>query len=142
MNKLLIFPLSFLLLITIFAALFSNSTSDSNTTVTVNGTTTNVAIPGGGSRNFNIWTSPTSVLAIIVAAMVLGAITGLHFLGSGLTDFSQKIIFNAVLFLGLWACLSLITSFVIFSSTIFAMFWMILTVMYSIGLGGHISSGE
>lgn len=142
MNKLLIFPLAIMFMITIFSAIYGNNLQTSSGNVTVNGSSVDIAIPSGGSQHFNIWSGPTAALTVLMAAMVLGGIAGIHFLGSGLSDFSQRLIFNAIAFLGLWACLTVFISFIVFSSTVFSIFWMILTVIFVIGFVVHMSQGE
>jgi hypothetical protein len=140
MNKLLVFPLAFLLLVTLFLTLYSGKLDDSGGTIHANSTGSYINTPGGGQHNFNIWNSPTAALGIIIAAILLGGVTSIHFLGSGLGEFGNKLVFDSIMFLGIWGALTLMTFQVVFSTLMFSILWMLLTFIYVVGLGIHISS--
>jgi len=142
MNKLLIFPLGFMFILTIFTSLYAGGTftgysedySGTGEGGSIMNQTTYVHTPTAGSYHFSI-VSASAVLLILSAAIIAGAAVGFHVLGSGLTETSQKYIFNSILFLGLWAILTVVSSMYIFYNTIATALWISLTVMYVIGYG-------
>jgi hypothetical protein len=147
MNKLLIFPMSFMFLLTIFSTVYtgvyySGQSSDysSQSGTEIQGETGTVEIPSGGIETYNIWESGTGyAMIILIGAITVGIIAGIKILGSGLSDPSQSMIFNGILFLGLWACLTVISSQFLFDSAIAIILWISLTMIYVIGLGMHIN---
>lgn len=74
------------------------------------------------------------IIAIIIGATALGLI-GINFIGSGLSDFSIKIIWNGIVFYGLWLVFSTL-GFNFFSIIPFfgSLIWLGLTLVYSIGV--------
>lgn len=147
MNKMMIFPLGFMLILTLFSALYSSgsyigSSEDySNVTgISVDDANRTVQIPNAGSKTFNIWTSGLGyAMVILYAAIATGTIAGIKFLGSGLSDLSQSIIFNSILFLGLWAVLSVASSHYMFDSSVTIFIWVGMTTVYIVGMGIHIN---
>ena len=147
MNKLLIFPMAFMFLLTIFATVYtgiyySGQTGDySNQSGTeIQGETGTVEIPNAGTKTYNIWQSGTGyAMVILIGAVAIGIIAGIKILGSGLSDPSQSMIFNGILFLGLWACLTVISSQFLFDTSIAIILWISLTMIYVVGLGIHIN---
>lgn len=108
-----------------------------------NGTnsTGQIYIPIGGTHTFNIWTSGLgAALVILIAAMAIGIIAGITIWNSGLTEMSQGMIFSGILFLGLWASLSIVSVRYLFDSSVLSLFWVVLTVMFVIGVGGHMTN--
>lgn len=149
MNKLLVFPLAMMFLLTMFAFSYIGGTygignsenySSSTGINTTEGSGT-VDIPRAGTQTFTIWSS-AAAMVILIAAIAVGIIAGIKVLGSGLNDTSQKMIFNSVLFLGLWACLSAVSSNFLFGLTIITFLWVGLTIMYVIGVGVQISNSS
>ena len=148
MNKLLIFPLAFMFLLTIFASVFSSihptgsSTDYSNQQGgTFQGESGNVTIPEAESQSFNIWDT-TGALVILTVAIAVGIIAGIKILGSGLSEMSQGMIFNGILFLGLWACLTIVSGDYLFSEAIVTVVWVSLTTIYIIGMGIHLTASS
>ena len=145
MNKLLLFPLAFMFIITIFSSislgetyLGSSGNYSSTDEITVGNESGSVDIPGAGEHEFDIWDS-LGVIVILNVAIVIGIVAGIHILGSGITNFSQSLIFNAILFLGLWACLSVTSGMYFFTDTIAMLLWIGLTMTYVIGLSLHLN---
>jgi hypothetical protein len=147
------FPLALMFMISIFvfletAAPTSGSSEDysdssgiiiggeSNTTS--NGT---VEIPRAGSQNFNIW-GTAGILVIVTAAVAIGIIAGIKVLGSGLDDLSHSLIFNSILFLGLWACLTIVSRDLMFVNIIMQILWLSMTMVYMLGFATHINGAE
>lgn len=145
MNKLLIFPMAFMLILTIFGSVFSNyhptgTTGDysNQSGAVVQGENATVDIPSGDSETVNIWTT-AGAMVILILAISIGVIAGIKILGSGLSDMSQNLIFNGILFLGLWACLSAISAVFLFDTSISTLLWIFLTTIYIIGMGIHLN---
>jgi hypothetical protein len=97
-----------------------------------------VDVPSGGSHTFNIW-STEGVILILVTAIAVTIIAGIKVLGSGLNDMSQSLIFNGILFGGLWACLTAVSADMLFEFVITQMLWVFLTIAYIIGMGIHLN---
>lgn len=136
MNKALLFPLVFMFILTMFAAVWGQ-TGFYNT---VNGEPGNISV-SGGSAEFDMW-SVAGIMVLLFAAVAIGTIAGMHFLGSGLSDTSQNIIFTSILFLGLWACLTVISRNYLFDSAITMILWIALTVMYVVGVGTTVTGAS
>jgi hypothetical protein len=79
-------------------------------------------------------------MVILIAAMAIGIIAGFGLFGSGLTEMSQGMIFSGILFLGLWASLSIVSVRYLFDSGILSLFWVSLTVMFVVGVGTHMTN--
>jgi hypothetical protein len=52
---------------------------------------------------------------------------------------SQSLIFNGILFGGLWACLTAVSADMLFEFVITQMLWVFLTISYIIGMGIHLN---
>jgi len=148
MNKLLIFPLAFMFILTLFSAVYENETytgySDDYSPaegIIIGNETGEVTIPSAQPQSFNIW-GVTGALVIIVAAIAVGIIAGITVLGSGISERSQSLIYNGILFLGLWSCLTIISSRFFLDSLIPTLFWISLTIIYILGLGIHMSNSD
>jgi len=86
------------------------------------------------------FTMTTGIVAIIISAIALGLI-GIHILGSGLSDFSVKIIWNGIVFYGLWTIFSVLALTAIIAIPIFGvLLWFFLTLFYSLGVFGKMGS--
>lgn len=151
-NKLLIFPITFMFLVSIFIFLttaiepIGKSDTDfrESEVITINGTdvkTGKAEIPSGSSQTFNLFTIG-GMLALLLVAVGLGIVASLSFLGSGISAPGQQIIFNSVLFLGMWACLTLVSSQIMFDNIVMSMIYFTVTIMFVIGLGMHMSGGD
>ena len=89
--------------------------------------------------SYNIWYA-TAAVAIIASALAVGVAVGFNFLGSGMSDTSQKMIFDAIVFLGIWAVLSVANVRVLFATTVMSFVWTGMTVMYCIGMAIFVNS--
>lgn len=147
MNKMMLIPLGFMLILTMFAAMYTGNmssgtgtTDDYSNSSGINTTEGSgyVDVPSGGSHTFNIF-STEGVIAILIAAIAVTIVAGIKVLGSGLNDMSQNLIFNGILFGGLWACLTIISSTMLFGYVYTELLWVFLTVTYIIGMGIHLN---
>lgn len=83
--------------------------------------------------------SLTSALVILTVGIAAGIIAGIRFFGSGLSIYSQNLIFKTVTFFGLWAIISIMASDLIFSIDIFGvLIWLGLTLIFALGFILHI----
>ena len=148
MNKMMLIPIAFLLVLLLFAVSYTGEEYDSsptedysNSSIVINGTDASVEVPEAGSYTFDMWTTAGS-LVILTAAVAAGILAGISILGSGLSETSQNLIFNSILFGGLWACLSAVVADFMFATTGTTLLWTVLTVVYVIGIGAHMSNGD
>jgi len=152
MNKLFVFPLAFMYLVSIFVFLdtaiepsgTSPDFSDSDQiTINEDGVDKNstVQIPSAGSYTFNLWET-AGILYILLTAVALGVVASIGILGSGLSGLGQNLIFNSVLFLGMWACLTVVSAEFMFENFIMTLIYMVMTMMFVTGLGMHMSGGS
>jgi hypothetical protein len=148
MNKLLIFPLAFMFILTLFSAIYSSETYTGYSAeyspdeiIMINNDTGEVNIPSAQPQSFDMWET-TGAMVIIVAAIAVGIVAGITVLGSGISERAQSLIYNGILFLGLWSCLTIISSRFFLGSLIPTMFWISLTVIYLIGFGLHTSNAD
>lgn len=148
MNKMLLFPIAVMLLLSVFGMIYTgatyapDSTEDySNSTVDVDGDPTYVDIPEAGSYTFDIWGN-SGFLLILAAAITVGILAGINVLGSGLSEASQKMLFDSVLFGGIWACLSVASVDFMFVNAYSSLLWLVLTMIYIIGVGSHMTQAD
>jgi len=143
MNKFIYYPLILLFMIAVFIQMINIGSLDFDYegsqeqglegNQTLNAETSTLELESG-SLSLD-YTLSTGIIIIIVSAIALGLI-GLNVLGSGLSDFSVKIIWNGIVFYGLWLIFS-VTGFNFFSSIpyyIGIVFWIGLTLVYSLGV--------
>ena len=138
-----LFPIGFLLVLILFAISYtgeqfsSEPTEDfSNVSGNVGGEDTYVEVEGGGSYSFNIWDTAGAIIILTIATSA-GIVAGFNILGSGMSDTSQGMIFDAILFGGLWGCLSAIVMYFMFANTLTTLLWSVITIIYIIGIGAH-----
>lgn len=136
MNKLLMFPLFFLLVLSMYsiagdAQTFSGESPELPDDVTVD-------IPEADTQEFNIWEN-TYAIAIIIAAIAVGILAGIRIFSSGLSDQAQSLLFNTILFMSLWACLSAVSFKFMFQNPYTVTLWILITTIYTIGLGIHMT---
>lgn len=149
MNKLLMFPMGFMFVLSIVAVITTNATFLSDPTedyehqtgTIIQGDTGNITVPNAGSHTFNMWLA-TGAMVILVIAISVGIIAGLNILGSGLSPVSQTMIFNATLYGGLWACLSVVSRDYLFTTTILTLLWISITVIYILGIGSEMTGNS
>lgn len=152
MNKIMMFPMLFMFLLTAYAVVASGETYESVTddwsetgeithNTTVGDDTGFVIIPEGDSGLINVWFTG-AVLALLLIAIAVAIIAGMKVLGTGLNAFSQTTLFNSILFLGLWTGLTVVSASFFFDTPILTMVWISLTTMYAVGLGVHITGSS
>jgi len=150
MNSLVIYPLLILIVIGSFYQIYkydknynlsANDIYSQNISgiQTLNDTEQELELEQGSlSLNFDM---TTGLIAIIVGAIALGLI-GVKVLGSGLDGYSIKIIWNGIVFYGLWAIFSILAFNSIVSIPFFGvLLWFLLTVFYTLGVFGKMGSG-
>lgn len=136
MNKLMIFPMSFMFLLTAFAVVSTGIHYTANYTYKTGSTSEQT------TENFDIWAIGVGAGVILTAALAVAVIMGFNFFGTGFNETSQVMTFNAILYGGLWAGLSIAAARFLFSDIIISLFWIILTFLYVLGLGMQITSGS
>jgi len=135
------YPLFILIVVSLFTQLYYNDTaifgSNENQTQSLIGNQT----LGGEESELELDNAELSLdfnmtaglVAVIAGAIALGLI-GLNVLGSGLSDFSVKIIWNGIVFYGLWSIFSVLSFNAISSIWLGSIFWFLLTFIYSLGV--------
>ncbi len=86
----------------------------------------------------------TGGIALILVLVVIGAAIGVHFVGSGLSESSQRIILVGIFYVGIWTILSLLALPLIISIEIFGLlFYLTLTIAYAYGvIGKYFGTGS
>lgn len=153
MNKMMIIPLAIMLILTIFAFTYSGTqkvydVSDEDIPVSggnlsVNNTTTEVEVPGIILKEVDIW--GVGIIIFLTVAISVGVLLGLGILGSGFSVFSQKLVFSAILFIGLWGVLSVVCEPLIMSEgmgSFGTLSWIGLTFTYVLGFGFMIEGDD
>lgn len=140
MNKLVMLPLGIMLLLTIYASVYTGEeyVTDSVDLGTVdemqiNGTPTGQIELPGDSEEFNMW-GLEGAFIILIIAIALGIAAGIRVLGSGLSDEAGHIIFASTVYLGLWGVLTIVVTDFMFGTLLISMLWLILTIIYVIGV--------
>ena len=147
MNRPLLFPLSILICLTIVGYLSNGNligdgfTTDTNGTVDINGTTGSYSSSYGGVFTFDFFTGDGLLVTIIVLVSAV-ILLGIGLFGSGLSVFSQNLVLQSVVFLGLWGALTIISKdfILVGTGTIGIILYFILTVIYGIGFVLQITS--
>jgi len=81
------------------------------------------------------------IIAIIIGCVVIGAASGFHLFGSGLSDYSQAIIYKTLLYYSIWGVFSALGIGLIYTIPYIGfLFWLLLTLFYSIGFQEQIGS--
>lgn len=144
MNNLIIYPLIILIVIGAFTQLYTSNKIDFTASgtddyilignQTLNGTETELELNEGSlSLDF---TMTVGIISIMIGAIALGLI-GLNVIGSGLPDRSVKIIWNGIVFYGLWSIFSVLGYNSISSIPYLGAFlWFFLTLIYTLGVFG------
>lgn len=145
MNKLLVFPLVIMFIVSIIlyaqaAVTPEGITDDYNETsgINIDGDNRTISQPTAGPQTLNIWTTTAAVL-IIISAIAIGIASGIQALGSGLSETSQKYIMVGFIYLGLWACLTVITSTMLFETTLTTVIWFGITMIFMLGLAAELT---
>lgn len=148
-NDFIFYPLFIIIIVSLFTQLYYNDIvifgSDKNQTQslignqTLTGDESELELEQGSlSLGFDM---TTGLVVIIISAIALGLI-GIKVLGSGLDPTSVKIIWNGIVFYGLWAIFSVLSYGSIASIPTFGvLFWFLMTFIYSIGVFNKMGSG-
>jgi hypothetical protein len=127
MNKLMMYPLMILLILALVSLVYSNTSLGSGT----------VDIEDVGSWIVDA-SSITNVVLIITGAIGIVIAQGFSLFGTGFSNTSQSMTFNAIVFLGVWTLLTAAAFELTVSEPIFSFLWLALTLSYIIGLGEHV----
>lgn len=148
MNKLIMIPLSILLILSaitfVSGGYLSSGTVDvqDGGTINVNGSAGTVNVPNAGEQSFYIW-GLEGAIVILVAAMALAIVSGITVFGSGLGEGAQRMIFLTTALFGLWICLSVINTQLILSIGVAgSLLWLLLTIMYVLGFVQTFMGGD
>jgi hypothetical protein len=147
MNKLLLYPILLMFILAGFNQImaFSSGTTsidltynnsqviDSSGNVVENGTATQIAT-SSSIAVFDI-NMTVGLIALIISLVIVGVVGGIHFLGSGLSEFANKLIYNSTVYYGLWGIFSALafTFFNGFPLGIGLFLWLGITIVYSFG---------
>lgn len=148
MNKLIMIPLTFIIILAIFSFTAGFEVSemvytegeDGAYTANISGVNQTVVLPEKQVK-FDAWLA-TGIMALLAGALVIGGAAGIRALGSGLSDTTQQMIFQAAIYLGLWASFSIMASIYLMDSDLNnmgLMLWIFLTVLYVIGFSQEIA---
>ena len=145
MNKLLMFPLAVMFMVSMFIFV---SLAVSPVTETGNYSNTSGIIiddeehyidsDSGKSQSIELW-AVGAFLILLGIALAAGIVSGISFVGSGLTDTSQKMIFLSIMFLGLWGALTVISTTIFFDNIIMTVIWLNLSFTFVVGLAFEIN---
>ncbi len=152
MNKFLMFPYAIIIMIAIITIAMSNDygagmftgnhTVETSGNITIDENVTTVNLPESGEMNIQ-FTELEGALVILTIAIAIAIVAGIHVLGSGLSDTSQRLIFYSAIYLGIWAVFSILASPLLFAIASFGiLIWIILTLMVVIGFAGEVSGSE
>jgi len=148
-NDYIFYPLFILIIVSLFTQLyyydeatFNSDEIQSQTLIgnqTLTGEESELELEQG---NLNLsFDMTTGLVAIIIGAIALGLI-GIKVLGSGLDPQSVKIIWNGIVFYGLWLIFSVLAYNSIITIPSFGViFWFMITFIYSLGVFGKMGSG-
>ncbi len=118
----------------------SDNYSDSSG-ITIDDANRTITLPEAESQTFDIW-GVTGMLVLLVAAIALGIVASIQAVGSGLDNLGQSLIFNGMIFMGMWTCLTIISAELLFDNIILTLVWMMLTLMFVIGFATHIQGSS
>ena len=145
MNKLLMFPLAVMFMVSMFIFV---SLAVSPVTETGNYSNTSGIIiddkehyidsDSGKSQSIELW-AVGAFLILLGIALAAGIVSGISFVGSGLTDTSQKMIFLSIMFLGLWGALTVISTTIFFDNIVMTVIWLNLSFTFVVGLAFEIN---
>ena len=104
----------------------------------------NTTFEANGADYTFITTMALGLVSLIIAFIVVGVVAGIRVLGSGLSDFSVQVIYKSIGFYSLWAMLSVLGLFALnlMPYSIGYMIYFVLTLIYTVGVLGQISSGS
>ena len=144
MNSLIVYPLIILFIVGGFSQLYNFTNVD----LSYEGSLTDIESGGNQTLDeteqelrqemkdavFNV-NMVTGFIVLIISIVVVGVLAGLRVLGSGLSEYSVKLIYNSTTYYGLWGIFSVL-GFTLFSNIPYSFglfFWFGLTLVYSLG---------
>jgi len=134
MAKLLLFPITVLMLLSIFSVVYTGETYQSSIPDEAgNNRSSWQANMESGNSAYDFW-QIAGFIGILIAALAIGIAFGFKFVGSGFNDESQRMVFIAIMLMGLWAGLSLVGKDMLFNSIFTIILYVALTLMYVIGV--------
>ena len=148
MNKMLHIPLVSLFVVSIFLFVSASIEPEGETGdysdasgIVIDGENAAITMPIAEPQEFNIWLIAGAVV-IISIAVGAGIVSGIHVLGSGASEYSQKLLVISIIYLGVWAMLTVVTAEVMFDDTITTVTWLALTIMFALGMAQLITEGD
>jgi hypothetical protein len=144
MNKFLLYPLLIMALIAFMNQAYNFSNTDVNFdsqviigsqsgTIGENGSSTQIET-GIAEQNLTLGIDTNYFILFIGIIIAIGVALGITALGSGLSGQSQKIAFNAAIWLPLWILISVLVATLIISIPIFGtLMYISLTAIYFLG---------
>jgi len=153
LNKLVMYPFLIMAILALFNQFYyysNNEVSISGEIAVVNPATGEISENGtsteiqtsGTDISFDLNTV-TGFIALIIGVVILGTVLGITFVGSGLSERSQKIIFNSVVCFGFWGIFSALTlTLIMLIPTFGLILWIALTMVYTFGFFKIIDGGN
>lgn len=148
MNKLIIYPLLFLVFLCLLSQVYLIDVNGSgsldlsyNGSLIDNGKTGNITENGeqkelgtqGTEAVFDV-NMTTGLIALIIGLVIVGVVAGIRVLDSGLSEYSVKLIYNATVYYGLWGMFSILSYGILAVIPLIGVIaWFILTLIYSLG---------
>jgi len=148
MNKLMGIPLAIMILLTAMSFLQGGQQMTSTTELTDEGSiiveNETLDVPTVGSKNVNIWDSAVGAVAVLSIAIAVSITAGVRLLSSGLSGFSQMMIFQLIAMVGIWLILSATGGAIITngSGEVGFMAYIALTVMFVLGFVTNFAGGD
>ena len=148
MNKALVFPLIIMFIVSL--VLFASASIAPQTTtgeysessgIVVDGSYEEIQIVDESSVTLDVW-SVAGFMVLVVAAIAIGITAGVGVLGSGLSDSAQRIIIISIIYMGLWACLTVITATMLWETTIGTVTWLGLTIIFLLGVSSELTESD
>ena len=153
MNKMVMYPFIIMAVLALFNQFYYYSNNEvsisgeiavvdpSTGEISENGTSTEIQTSGTNvSFDLNV---VTGFIALIIGVVILGTVIGITFVGSGISERAQKIIFNSVVCFGFWGIFSALTLTLIMLIPIFGLIlWLAMTIVYTFGFFKQIDGGQ
>jgi len=150
MNKLLMFPIAFLFIIALFTVTLGATKSPASSEdfsqsgeFVLNGTddaSGDFSIEGAETVSFDIW-GVEGLLVLLSIGVAVGIVAGIKILGSGVDALTHALIFNGIIYFGIWAALTIISSDIMFENGVMGFTWMGLTLMFVLGFTRETQEG-
>jgi len=148
LNKLMLIPLTIMIFLMVISLTYSTTTmignysSESGGEIVIDNETGSVDIPEAGEHEFNLG-GAQGALVLLIIAIAVGTASGIRILGSGLSDYSQALLFKSIALMGLWAILTVFTFDLIFTNEIIgSIIWILLTIMFVLGFVSSSGNNE